>query len=63
MKNSKQTNITNRIITLKQFMQYIGLKNRASGRKHYNNYLAAVGKPDCMPLTNIDLFKLDGKTL
>lgn len=67
MRNLPQTHITpvksNPVVNLKMFMNYLAIANRKTGRKLYNSYLSALGKPDHLPLTANDIYKLDGVKL
>lgn len=49
-----------KFISKKQFKIYLGFKNSKTVKKHYENYLFAVGKPTNLILTNFDIFKIDG---
>ena len=49
-----------KFITKKQFKVYLGFKNNKTVKKHYLNYLFAVGKKENLLLTNFDIFKIDG---
>ena len=65
MKNTNITGTTNynQLVTLKEFMNYLGVKDRRCGRKHYSNYLAALGKADNLPLLRTDIQRLDGNCI
>lgn len=49
-----------RVITKKEFGSYLKISNKRSIANHYRNYLFAIGKPDYVPLTNFDIYRLDG---
>lgn len=68
MKSLNETTITIspdriRFLTLKEFQNYCGLRDRTSARKRYNDYLFTIGKPGHLKLSNYDIYKIDGVLL
>jgi hypothetical protein len=49
-----------RFLQAKELKQYWGLKNNSSVKKRREDYLLALGKALHLPISNFDIYKIDG---